>query len=88
MAIGKDPIGSDDGARQILRIPRERFAPGAIGASYQDVVEFMKSRQTDQTMGAYLMEFGVLRGKAGARMAMGSGIPDESVSILCMRHAA
>ena len=46
----------------------------------------MNSRRTDQ-MDVYLMEFDVLRARAEARMATGSGFPDEFAPIRCMRNA-
>ena len=39
-------------------------------------------------MVTYLMEFDVLRRKAGTRMVTGSGFPDEFVSVLRMQNAA
>ena len=47
----------------------------------------MKFKRTDQTMDAYSMEFDVLRERAGPRLAMGGGLPDKFVSILCMQDA-
>ena len=38
-------------------------------------------------MDLFLAEFGVLREKDEARMAMWSGFPDEFVSIFCMQNA-
>ena len=39
-------------------------------------------------MDTYLVEFHTLRQKAEASMLMGSGVPDEFVSALCMEGAA
>ena len=80
MAIGADVVGNIDGAEQVLRILRERFAPDAIGSIFQDMAEIMYSKRTGQNTDTYLMEFDMLRQQAGARMLAGSGFPDESVS--------
>ena len=53
-----------------------------------DAIESMYFRRTDQNPDAYLMEFDMLLQKAEARMIMGSGFPDEFVSVLCVRNAA
>ena len=41
LSMGRDVIDNLDGAKQILRILRERFAPDAIGSIFQDMVKFM-----------------------------------------------
>ena len=48
----------------------------------------MDFKRTDQTMDNYLMEFDALQEKAGARMFMESGFPDEFASVLRMHKAA
>ena len=88
VAGGKDCIGGNGGAQQILRIFRGCSAPDAIGAMHQGVATFMDFKRTDRPTDVSLMEFDVLREKAEARMAAGSGFPDEYVSILCMQNAA
>ena len=88
VSAGKDVIGKTDGAAHILRILRERFAPDAIDCIFQEVVTFMSFKRTDQGMDTYLMEFDMLRQKAEARILMGSGVPDEFVSAMCMQDAA
>ena len=71
MTVGEDYIANDGGAHQILRILRERFAPGAIGAIYEEVAKFTDFKRTDQTMDVYLIEFDMLREKN--RGASGDG---------------
>ena len=61
MSVGRDVIGNLDGAGQILRIPRARSAPDAIDSISQEMVKFMSSKRTDQSMGTYIMEFEMLR---------------------------
>ena len=85
---GKDLIANQDGAQQILRILRERFAPDAIDAIIQEVAKFMNFKRADQTMDVYLLEFDVLREKAQAQMATGGGFPGEFASAHCMQNAA
>ena len=87
-SVGKDSISNVDGVAQILRILRERFAPEAIDSVFKDVVKLLYLRRTDQRMDTYLPEFDMLQRKAEARMLMGSGFPDESVSAPCMQNAA
>ena len=88
VAAGIDHIANADGEQQISRIPRERLARDAIDAIYQKDATFMKIRRTDHAMGVYLTESDVLCGQAEARVAMGSGFPDESVSTPCMQTAS
>ena len=88
LSVGRDVIDNLDGAEQISRSLRERFAPDAIDSIFQDMAKFMYSKRTDRTMGTYVMEFEMLRQKAEARMVMGSGPPGEFVSVLCMQNAA
>ena len=87
MTPGKDHTANDDGVRRILRILRERFAPDAIDEIYQEVAKLVDAKRTDQTMGAFLKEFDVLREQAEARMAMGSAPPDDFALIICMQDA-
>ena len=87
MEAGKVHIRNIVGAQQISRIPRERFAPGAIGAIFQDVVKFMNFKRGDQSVDTYLMEFDVTRMEAEARMLMGGGFPDEFASVPRTRNA-
>ena len=87
MTIGKDQIANDDGVRRVLRLLRGRLAPDAIDAMYPEVLEFANFKATGQTTDASLMEFDVLREKAEARLAAGSGFPDEFVSIPCAEDA-
>ena len=69
-------------------ILRDRFAPDAVDSIPQDMAKFMYFKRTRRNMGAYSMEFDILRLKAGARMLMGSGFPDESACVSRMRNAA
>ena len=85
MAVGKDRIGNNDGAQQIPRILRRRFAPDAICASYPEVAKFMDFERPDQTMAVYLMKFEVSCEKSEARMVLGCGFPDEYVSIFARK---
>ena len=61
LPAGRDVIGNSDGAEQILKIPRERFAPDAIDSISQDMAKFMDFKRTGQTLGAYVMELEMLR---------------------------
>ena len=67
---------------------RECFASDATDPKSPEATKFSNSRRPDQTMDVYLMEFEVLREKAGARMVMGGGFPDEFVSFLCKQNAS
>ena len=75
-------------AGQISKIPREPFAPAAIDGVFQDMVKFLVFERTGQNMYAYLMKVGMLRQEAGARVILGSGFPDEFVSVHCTQNAA
>ena len=81
MAIEKGVIGNIDGADQISRFLRERFAPGAIDAIFQDLVKFTYFKRTGQNMDTYLMEFDALQRNAEARMLVGRGFSVEIVSV-------
>ena len=63
--VGQDVIGNSDGAEQILEISRERFAPDAVDSVSRDVAKFMYFKLSGQIMGTYLLEFDMLRQKAG-----------------------
>ena len=84
LSVGRDVIDNLDGAEQISRILRERFAPDAIDSIIQVVAKFTFFRRANQNTDAYITEFETLRGKAESRMAMGSGFPDAFVSVLCL----
>ena len=43
LPVGRDVIGNLDGAEQILKIPRERFAPDAIDSVFQDIANLSAS---------------------------------------------
>ena len=60
----------------------------AFGSIFQDIAKSLYFKCPDQDEDTYLMEFDILRQKAEARMIMGGGSPDESVSVLCMQIAA
>ena len=82
MAIGEDNFRGSDAVQQILRIPRGRFSPDAIYAGRRDAAKFTNSSGADRSTDTFLMELDVLRGRAEARMAMGSGPPGEFAAIL------
>ena len=88
MSAGRDVLGNLDGAEQISRILRERFAPDAIDLIFQDMAKFTYSKRAGQKMGTYIMEFEMLREKAESQMLMGSGPPDAFVSVMCTQNAA
>ena len=69
------------------------FAPGAIVAVFQGVAKYVNSKRTGPTTEVsrervQTMEFDVLREKAEARMAAGSGFPGDFAPILCAQDAA
>ena len=88
LTVGKDVIGNQDGVGQILCILRNRFAPDKVDCIFQDITKFMYFKRTTQEMDTYLLEFDILRQKAEARMSMGTGFPDEYVSVLCLQNAS
>ena len=81
MPAGKDVVENVAGADQILKISGKRLAPDAIDGVFQDVAKFTYFRSTDQDAGAHLLDFDMLRRKAGTRMPFGAGFPDEFVSV-------
>ena len=80
--VGKDVIANNDGVMHILNISRDRLAPDRVDCIFQDIIKFMNFKKTTQEMDTYLLEFDILRQKAEARMSMGTGFPDEFVSVL------
>ena len=61
LSVGRDVIGNLDGAEQILKILRERFAPDAIDSIFQDMAKFMYFKRTGQNMDTYIMKFEMMR---------------------------
>ena len=82
LSVGRDVIDNLDGAEQISRISRERFAPDAIDSISQDMVKFLYFKRTEQTMDTYITEFEILGGKAESRLLIGFGLPGAFVSVL------
>ena len=73
-----------DGVEAILKILRHRFAPDKVDCIFQDIHKFANFKRATQDMDTYLLEFEMLRQRAGSRFDMGAGFPDESVSALCI----
>ena len=73
-----------DGVTRILDISRSYSALEAADASHQRVMRFMNYRRPGQSSHEYIVEFDLLRRKAGSTLAMGGGIPGQVVSILRM----
>ena len=88
LTIGKDVVGNLDGVEQILNILRNRFAPDKADCIFQDVTKFLFFKRTTQDMDTYLLEFDMLRRRAEARFATGTGFPDEFAFVLCMQNAS
>ena len=82
MSAGKDSVGDAAVVALMLRIFRERFAPGAIGSIFQDMAKLTRSKRADQNMDAFSLEFDTLRQRSEARKLTGSCPPDEFVSAL------
>ena len=61
----------------------EFFAPDAIDATNRKVTKALNFKSAGRKKDAYLMKFYVSREKSKARMAMGSGFPDDIVSTFC-----
>ena len=78
-----------DGATQILKILRERFAPDGFDFAFCTVRgRFSHLRRADQTIKVSLVEFDVLRNKAESIMQMGGGFPEAVVSPLSVQNAS
>ena len=82
LTVGKDVIGNLAGVGPILKILRHRFAPDKVACIFQDISKFMNFKRTTQDMDTYLLEFGISRQKAEARMSMGTAFPDEFAPVL------
>ena len=48
-SVGRNVIDNLDGAKQILKILRGRFAPDAIDSIFRDMVKFTFFKRTEQT---------------------------------------
>ena len=72
----------NNGDRQILEISRKQLAPDAADAIFQEVVRLAHYGRTDQSMGAFLLEFHAHWRKSEAGMVMGGGFPEEYFPIL------
>ena len=88
LTVGKDVVGNMDGVEAILKILRRRSAPDKVDCTFQDISKFMNFKRTTQDMDAYMLEFDMLRRRAEARLALGTGFPDECASVLCMENAS
>ena len=88
LSVGKDVVGNLDGVEAILKILRHRFAPDKIDCIFQDIYKFSNFKRTTQDMDTYLLEFEMMRQRAEARFDMGTGFPDEFVSVLCITNAS
>ena len=67
--VGKDVVGNNDGAEQILSISRNGFAPDKVGCIFQDIAKFLYFKRTTEDMDTFLLEFDISRQKAEARMS-------------------
>ena len=88
LSVGKDAVGSSDGVEAIMEILRNRFAPDKVDCVFQDIYKFSNFKRTTQDMDTYLLDFEMLRHRAEARFDMGTGFPDEFVSVLCITNAS
>ena len=79
LPVGRDVNENSGGAQQILRIPRECFAPGAIDSIFQDMVKFTYSKRTGQNTDAFITEFEITREKAESRICLGSVYAERGV---------
>ena len=87
-ADGGDVLGRSDGVTKILEILRNYLAPEAADAIRQQVMRYMRFRQTDQPVGEFPMEDDLARGQAEAKGEMGAGSPDHFASIFRVDNAA
>ena len=88
LAPGSDIVANDDGADRIHAILRDYLAPEAVESGKLEVVPSLQFKQTDQTMDVYPAEFDWLPRKAESKMHLGGGLPESSLSVLCIRSAA
>ena len=65
----------NDGAQQVPQISHEHFSPGAVDATYQEVVRSSHFGRPEQTAEVLLLEFDVLRRQAESGRATGGAFP-------------
>ena len=68
----------------MAEISRNYMAPRAADSIYQEVARFAKFRRGGQTVDGYIAEYDLLQRKAGPKMMMGAGAPEQFASILRM----
>ena len=88
LPVGRDVFDNVDGAEQISRFPRERFAPDSAYSIFQDMAKFLYIARTDQNLDTFSMAFEMLRKKMESRMLLGPGPPGALVSALREQNAA
>ena len=64
LAQGGDVLGRRDGVAWIVEIRRSYFSRAAADAIRQQVLGFTHYRRSDPSIDEYVVEFGLLRGKA------------------------
>ena len=74
--------------QNISNLLRDHIALNALRHIDQQVVKFLQYRRTDQTMAGYLLEIGISRRKAEARVRIGAAFPVAFVSALVMQNAS
>ena len=75
------------GVARILGILSNYFGPEAADATHQQVTRFMEYRLMYQSIDEFVAKFDLLRRKAGSKMEMGAGFPEQFVSILRTNNA-
>ena len=85
---GGDAWLRGEGAGAILKTLSNCSQPESLGRVCQQVAKFPHYTRADQTMEYRLLDVGVFRRKAGARVIRGGASPGGAVSILCTQNAA
>ena len=66
-AVGSDHFFLGNGVPEIMHMPQDYFAPGALDSANREVARFLHSKRATQIMGGHLVRFDPLRRKDEAR---------------------
>ena len=86
ITLGSSKLLELDGAGMSLTIPRGYHPPDAMDAMYQEMVKFLRFRESTQTTDEYLVKFDLLRQKAEGFMQDGGAFPG-ALALLSLRNA-
>ena len=86
--MGEQKLPDQDGAKTLLQVPRNYFAPDTMGPASQDVAQFLHFREAAHNMGEYSVKFDLLRLKAKGLLRNLGAFPDAFAAAPCPQNAS